>query len=42
MLALVLPLDADGEGGPDGATDCDVVERIEQLGKYQGVHTAVY
>ena len=36
-----LPLNTDGEGETDGAADWDVVERVEQPGKQQGVHTAV-
>ena len=40
-LLCRLPLNTDSHGETDGATDGDVVERVEQCGEHQGVHSAV-
>lgn len=40
-LSVCLPFNTDGQSETNGATDGDVIERVEQRGEHQGVHTAV-
>ena len=41
MILVCQPFNTDSHGQSNGAADGDVVERVEQLGEHQSIHTAV-
>ena len=41
MIVVCQPFNTDSHGQSNGAADGDVVERVEQLGEHQSIHTAV-